>query len=147
MSIRCKVCVYVSFTAVYMFMLGISGHSQFLYAVFFTTKFIDLLAASLFLDIVLKIVFLAAAYVAIYFVFVRFVSTYDSSDDIFRAEMIIIFLGGISMLINHQFTFKEVCACVHVHVFIDFLFCFVLFCLFVKCLLLNATLQVYTSVP
>jgi len=88
---------------------GISGKSQVLYALVFTTRYLDL-----FLNFVsiynttMKIIFILATYATLFLMFYKFRSTYDSHHDTFRAELLVVPCGGLAVLVNHDFTILEV---------------------------------------
>jgi ER lumen protein retaining receptor len=64
---------------------GISGKSQLLFALVYTTRYLDLVTAYISLyNSVMKIVFLAASYATIYLMYVKFKATYDQNHDTFR---------------------------------------------------------------
>ena len=88
---------------------GISGKSQVLYAMVFTTRYLDL-----FINFVsvyntcMKIIFILATYATLVLMFYKFRSTYDSHHDTFRAELLVVPCGGLAVLVNHDFTLLEV---------------------------------------
>eukprot|EP00800_Vazella_pourtalesii_P011130 TRINITY_DN2682_c1_g1_i2.p1 TRINITY_DN2682_c1_g1~~TRINITY_DN2682_c1_g1_i2.p1 ORF type:complete len:221 (+),score=23.85 TRINITY_DN2682_c1_g1_i2:89-751(+) len=88
---------------------GISGKSQLLFAIVFSTRYLDLIFTYISLyNSVMKILFIVTAYATVYLVFVKFKSTNESENDTFRIEFIIIPVFGLALLVNHDFTFVEI---------------------------------------
>ena len=56
----------------------------------------------------MKVLFLFTAYATVYLVLVKFKSSYDSENDTFRIEFIIIPVFGLALLVNHEFSIVEV---------------------------------------
>ena len=92
-----------------MYMTGISGKSQVLYALVFTTRYLDLFInfVSIY-NTTMKIIFILATYATLFLMFYKFRSTYDSHHDTFRAELLVVPCGGLAVLVNHDFTVLEV---------------------------------------
>lgn len=92
-----------------LFVSGISGKSQILFAVVYTTRYLDLVTTYVSLyNTLMKIVFIAAAYATIYLIYIKFKATYDHNHDTFRIEFLLIPAIILALLINHDFTFLEV---------------------------------------
>lgn len=53
-------------------------------------------------------VFLALAYATVYLIYVRFRNTYDSENDTFRVEFLLVPVIGLSFLEHYAFTPMEV---------------------------------------
>lgn len=53
-------------------------------------------------------VFLALSYATVYLIYMRFRNTYDSENDTFRVEFLLIPVIGLSFLENYSFTPLEV---------------------------------------
>ena len=88
---------------------GISGKSQVLFALVFTTRYLDLVTNFISpYNTIMKIIFLAATYATVYLVLIKFKATYDSNHDTFRAEFLVIPAVGLSLLVNHEFSVMEV---------------------------------------
>ncbi|XP_068605708.1 ER lumen protein-retaining receptor 3-like [Brachionichthys hirsutus] len=88
---------------------GISGKSQVLFALVFTTRYLDLF--TIFIspyNTVMKVVFLALSYATVYLIYMRFKSTYDSGNDTFRLEFLLIPVIGLSFLENYAYTPMEI---------------------------------------
>ncbi|MEQ2192865.1 hypothetical protein XENOCAPTIV_018670 [Xenoophorus captivus] len=65
---------------------GISGKSQVLFALVFTTRYLDLFTVYISAyNSVMKVVFLALSYATVYLIYMRFKNTYNSENDTFRA--------------------------------------------------------------
>ncbi len=89
--------------------LGISGKSQFLFAIVFTTRYLDIVTNFISpYNTVMKMVFLITTYGTLYLVFFKFKATYDSNHDTFRAEFLVIPTIGLAFLVNHDFSVMEV---------------------------------------
>lgn len=88
---------------------GISGKSQLLFALVFTTRYVDIFTnfVSVY-NSVMKVVFIVTAYGTLYLMFVKFKATYDSNHDTFRAEFLVIPAAGLAMLVNHEFSVMEI---------------------------------------
>ena len=88
---------------------GISGKSQVLFALVFTTRYLDIFTnfVSVY-NSVMKVIFIVTAYGTLYLMFVKFKATYDSNHDTFRAEFLVIPAVGLAMLVNHEFSAMEV---------------------------------------
>ena len=92
--------------------LGISGKSQVLFALVFTTRYLDLVFSFISIyNTVMKIIFLVTAYGTLYLMFIKFKATYDSNHDTFRAEFLLIPAVGLALLVNHEFSVLEVRKC------------------------------------
>jgi ER lumen protein retaining receptor len=56
----------------------------------------------------MKVVFIASTYATIVLIFWKFRATYDSEDDSFRAEVLVIPAAGLAVLVNHEFSVFEI---------------------------------------
>ena len=101
----------VSHTTLYDFSVsGISGKSQVLFALVFTTRYLDLFTTFISAyNTAMKVIFILATFATLYLIFFKFRATYDSNNDTFRAELLVIPVAGLSVLVNHEFTVLEVC--------------------------------------
>lgn len=88
---------------------GISGRSQILFALVYTTRYLDLFTyfVSIY-NTVMKVVFIGASYATIYLMYVKFRATYDRNHDTFRIEFLVLPVTLLSLLVNHEFTILEV---------------------------------------
>uniref|UniRef100_A0A8V0YAZ3 ER lumen protein-retaining receptor n=1 Tax=Gallus gallus TaxID=9031 RepID=A0A8V0YAZ3_CHICK len=88
---------------------GISGKSQILFALVFTTRYLDLFTTFISLyNTVMKVIFLICAYITVYMIYVKFRKTFDSENDSFRLEFLLVPVTGLSFLENHSFTPLEI---------------------------------------
>ncbi|NP_001040188.1 ER lumen protein-retaining receptor [Bombyx mandarina] len=88
---------------------GISGKSQILFSVVYTTRYLDLLTTHVSpYNTVMKLVFIFTSYATIYLMYVKFKATYDHNHDTFRIEFLLIPTFILALLINHEFTVLEV---------------------------------------
>lgn len=88
---------------------GISGKSQILFAIVYTTRYLDLLTTYVSAyNTVMKLVFIVASYATVYLMYVKFKATYDHNHDTFRIEFLLIPALVLALLINHEFTVLEV---------------------------------------
>lgn len=95
--------------ALFFLFLGISGKSQILFALVYTTRYLDLVTSYVSLyNTLMKIFFIAASYATIYLIYIKFKATYDHNHDTFRIEFLVIPATILALLINHDFTFMEV---------------------------------------
>lgn len=82
---------------------GISGKSQVLFAVVFTTRYLDLLTTYVSLyNTLMKIVFIVSSYVTVYLIYHKFKSTYGRSQDTFRIEYVLGGCGLLALLIHES---------------------------------------------
>ncbi|KFP52306.1 ER lumen protein retaining receptor 3, partial [Cathartes aura] len=88
---------------------GISGKSQILFALVFTTRYLDLFTTFISVyNTVMKVIFLICAYITVYMIYVKFRKTFDSENDSFRLEFLLVPVTGLSFLENHSFTPLEI---------------------------------------
>ncbi|XP_033108701.1 ER lumen protein-retaining receptor 2 [Anneissia japonica] len=88
---------------------GISGKSQILFALVFTTRYLDLVTNFISVyNTSMKVFYIVAAYATVYLVYVKFKATYDGNHDTFRMEFLIVPVGGLAVLVNHDFTPLEI---------------------------------------
>lgn len=88
---------------------GISGKSQVLFAVVYTTRYLDLVFTYVSLyNSVMKIVFLVMSYATIYLIYLKFKATYDHNHDSFRIEFLIIPSFILALIINVEYTVFEI---------------------------------------
>lgn len=135
---------------------GISGKSQILFAIVFTTRYLDLLTSFIslyntcmkvrhqsclglddmisllcsshistctlddFFVVVYQVIYIGCAYATVYLIYMKFRATYDGNHDSFRVEFLVVPVGGLAVLINHDFSFLEVGSfCVLVSIVMD----------------------------
>lgn len=88
---------------------GLSGKSQVLFALVFSTRYLDLFVVYISAyNTVMKVVFIAATYVTVYLIFVKFRSSYNTDNDTFRAEILVIPAIGLAFLVNHEMSALEI---------------------------------------
>ncbi|RZF35960.1 hypothetical protein LSTR_LSTR005373 [Laodelphax striatellus] len=88
---------------------GISGKSQILFAVVYTSRYLDLINAFISpYNTIMKIVFLAASYGTIYLMYMKFKATYDVNHDTFRIEFLIAPAAVLALIVNHAFEPLEI---------------------------------------
>ncbi|MBN3311533.1 ERD22 protein, partial [Atractosteus spatula] len=84
---------------------GISGKSQILFALVFTTRYLDLFTSFISLyNTSMKVIYIGCAYATVYLIYVKFKATYDGNHDTFRVEFLVVPVGGLSFLVNHDFS-------------------------------------------
>lgn len=88
---------------------GLSGKSQIMFALVFTTRYLDLFTNYISLyNTAMKVIFIAAAYGTLFLMFTKFRATYDSNHDTFRIEFLLVPVAGLAFLVNHDFTPLEI---------------------------------------
>ncbi|CAK9797739.1 ER lumen protein-retaining receptor [Anthophora plagiata] len=88
---------------------GISGKSQILFAIVYTTRYLDLITTYISAyNTFMKIIFMATSYAIIFLMYVKFKATYDHNHDTFRIEFLILPALVLALLINHDFTVFEI---------------------------------------
>ena len=88
---------------------GISGKSQFLLALVFTTRYVDLFTHFVSpYNTLMKIFFLILAWTTVSLIYGKFKATYLSMTDTFRVEFLIVPCGGLACLVNHDYSPVEV---------------------------------------
>jgi len=88
---------------------GISGRSQILFALVYTTRYLDLFTSFVSLyNSSMKVIFIVSSYATLVLMFYKFKATYDRNHDTFRIE----FLAGpcilLALIINHEFSVIEI---------------------------------------
>jgi len=88
---------------------GISGKSQILFALTYTTRYLDVFTnyVSLY-NTSMKVIFFAASYATLWLIYMKFKATYDSNHDTFRIEFLLIPVTILSLIFNHEFTVLEI---------------------------------------
>ncbi|XP_043502688.1 ER lumen protein-retaining receptor [Polistes fuscatus] len=88
---------------------GISGKTQILFAIVYTTRYLDLINTYISIyNTLMKIIFLSASFATVYLMYIKFKATYDHNHDTFRIEFLIIPTFVLALLINHELTVVEV---------------------------------------
>lgn len=92
-----------------------SGKSQVLFALIFSTRYLDLFVVFISAyNTVMKVIFIIATYVTVYLIFVKFKATYNTQHDTFRAEVLVIPSLGLAFLVNNEMSAREVSMCSNV---------------------------------
>ena len=94
----------------YLFLFsGISGKSQILFAIVFASRYLDLFTSFISIyNTSMKVFFITTSLFTIYLMYFKFKATYDSNHDTFRVEFLVVPVGGLAFLVNHEFTPLEV---------------------------------------
>jgi len=88
---------------------GISGKSQILFALVFSTRYLDLFLVFVSLyNSTMKVLYIVATFATVYLIYMKFRSTYQRSQDTFRVEFVLLPAAGLALLINHQFAVVEI---------------------------------------
>ncbi|KAG5319131.1 ERD2 protein, partial [Pseudoatta argentina] len=88
---------------------GISGKSQILFAIVYTTRYLDLFTTFISAyNTFMKVVFIAASLATVFLMYIKFKATYDHNHDTFRIEFLILPAFILALLINHELSFIEV---------------------------------------
>ncbi|KAM6137637.1 LOW QUALITY PROTEIN: ER lumen protein-retaining receptor 3 [Pterocles gutturalis] len=87
---------------------GISGKSQILFALVFTTRYLDLFTTFISVYNTVMKDFLICAYITVYMIYMKFQKTFDSENDSFRLEFLLVPVTGLSFLENYSFTPLEI---------------------------------------
>ena len=56
-----------------------------------------------------QMIYIGCAFATVYLIYMKFKATYDGNHDSFRVEFLVVPVGGLSVLINHDFSLLEVC--------------------------------------
>ncbi|XP_074598508.1 ER lumen protein-retaining receptor isoform X2 [Brevipalpus obovatus] len=88
---------------------GISGKTQILFTVVYTTRYLDLFFSYISLyNSVMKVIFLVASYATIYLIYFKFKATYDKNQDTFRIEFLLGPCAVLALILNHEFSVVEI---------------------------------------
>lgn len=88
---------------------GISGKSQLLFTLVYTTRYLDLITTYVSLyNSVMKVVFLVTSVATVYLIYIKFKATYDHNHDTFRVEFLIIPSFILALVINDNYAPFEV---------------------------------------
>ena len=61
--------------------------------------------------VVPQIIYIGCAYATVYMIYAKFKATYDGNHDTFRVEFLVVPVGGLAFLVNHDFSPLEVKPC------------------------------------
>ncbi|KAH0954952.1 hypothetical protein HN011_000195 [Eciton burchellii] len=88
---------------------GISGKSQILFAIVYTSRYLDLFTTFISAyNTFMKIIFIATSLATVFLMYVKFKATYDHNHDTFRIEFLVLPAFVLALLINHELSFVEV---------------------------------------
>ncbi|KAK0086130.1 hypothetical protein PV325_003712 [Microctonus aethiopoides] len=88
---------------------GISGKSQILFAIVYTTRYLDLVTTYVSAyNTFMKLIFIVTSFATIFLMYVKFKATYDHNHDSFRIEFLILPTLLLSLFINHEFALLEI---------------------------------------
>nr|XP_057905899.1 ER lumen protein-retaining receptor 3-like isoform X2 [Doryrhamphus excisus]XP_057905900.1 ER lumen protein-retaining receptor 3-like isoform X2 [Doryrhamphus excisus]XP_057905901.1 ER lumen protein-retaining receptor 3-like isoform X2 [Doryrhamphus excisus]XP_057905902.1 ER lumen protein-retaining receptor 3-like isoform X2 [Doryrhamphus excisus] len=88
---------------------GISGKSQLLFALVFTTRYLDLFIVFIsYYNTIMKVVFLGLSYATVYLIYIRFRNSYDSENDSFRVDFLLVPVTALTFLESYEITPTEV---------------------------------------
>ncbi len=80
-----------------------------MFAMVFCSRYLDLFTNFISLyNSVMKVIFIMASLTTVYLMYFKFRATYDSNHDTFRMEFLVVPVGGLAFLVNHDFTPLEV---------------------------------------
>lgn len=57
---------------------------------------------------VFQVIYIGCAYATVYMIYAKFKATYDGNHDTFRVEFLVVPVGGLAFLVNHEFSPLEV---------------------------------------
>lgn len=57
---------------------------------------------------VFQMIYIGCSYATVYLIYMKFRATYDGNHDSFRVEFLVVPVGGLAVLINHDFSPLEV---------------------------------------
>lgn len=64
---------------------------------------------------VFQIIYIGCAFATVYLIYLKFKATYDGNHDTFRVEFLVVPVGGLAFLVNHDFSPLEVRDCLQIH--------------------------------
>jgi len=93
----------------YTCVVGVSGKSQIMFAIVFTTRYLDLFTTFISpYNSIMKVIFIVSSYATVFLIYAKFKATYDRNHDTFRIEFLLVPVAGLAVLVNHEFNFLEV---------------------------------------
>uniref|UniRef100_A0AAQ4QHM3 ER lumen protein-retaining receptor n=1 Tax=Gasterosteus aculeatus aculeatus TaxID=481459 RepID=A0AAQ4QHM3_GASAC len=57
---------------------------------------------------VFQVIYIGCAYATVYLIYLKFKATYDGNHDTFRVEFLVVPVGGLAFLVNHDFSPLEI---------------------------------------
>ncbi|XP_052068749.1 ER lumen protein-retaining receptor-like isoform X2 [Mytilus californianus] len=88
---------------------GISGKSLILFALVYTTRYLDLFSVISVYNTILKVIYIITSYVTLYLIYIKFRYTYDRSNDTFRAEILMVSSSVLALFVNYELSLSEFC--------------------------------------
>ncbi|XP_071131128.1 ER lumen protein-retaining receptor 1-like [Mytilus edulis] len=89
-------------------LIGISGKSQIMYALVFTTRYMDLFIWPTVYRTIVKVTFIISSYLTVYLIYVKFKHTNDNTNDTFRVKLLVIPACVLAFFVNNQFSIIEI---------------------------------------
>lgn len=86
---------------------GISGKMQVLYAIVFTTRYLDLLSNFNYYLLFMKIFYILMSYIIVYLIYIAYKKTYERVHDKFWIETLIVLCLGLGLLETYDVTIPE----------------------------------------
>ncbi|OAF71735.1 ER lumen protein-retaining receptor [Intoshia linei] len=88
---------------------GLSAKSQVLFFLVFISRYVDLFLhfVSAY-NTIMKVIYILSMLLTVYLILVKYRHTYNSEDDSFRAEILVICCGGLACLINYEIEILEI---------------------------------------
>uniref|UniRef100_A0A3P8T147 ER lumen protein-retaining receptor n=1 Tax=Amphiprion percula TaxID=161767 RepID=A0A3P8T147_AMPPE len=59
-------------------------------------------------SVVHQVIYIGCSYATVYLIYMKFRATYDGNHDSFRVEFLVVPVGGLAVLINHDFSLLEI---------------------------------------
>ncbi|ESO03439.1 hypothetical protein HELRODRAFT_173734 [Helobdella robusta] len=88
---------------------GISAKSQILFALVYTTRYLDLFTSFVSVyNSTMKVLFIVSSYATLYLIFFKFKATYNHSNDTFRIEFLLLFSAIFALVFHHVFAVLEI---------------------------------------
>jgi ER lumen protein retaining receptor len=88
---------------------GVSGKSQIMFGIVFTTRYLDLFTTFISpYNSIMKVIFIFSSYATVFLIYAKFKATYDRNHDTFRIEFLLVPVAGLAVLVNHEFNFLEI---------------------------------------
>lgn len=88
---------------------GLSGKTQIMFVCVFLSRYIDLVTSFISVyNTSMKVIFISCSIATVYLMYFKFRATYDSNHDSFRMEFLLVPVGGLAFLVNHEFSVTEI---------------------------------------
>lgn len=80
-----------------------------MFAMVFLSRYLDLFTSFISIyNTVMKVFFISSSLFTVYLIYFKFKPTYDSNHDTFRVEFLVVPVGGLAFLVNHEFSPLEI---------------------------------------